>query len=621
MTTPIERIVIRHLSGSKANQIEQLPVGDAREFAIGRDPASKIAFDPVGDSVVSRKHAVIRIEGEGDRLSFKLSDSGSSNGTFLNGERVTGEVELLPEDTIELGGARGPKFTFDVQPRPASFAARTQVIGLSDTAATRVIKTAEIAASTAVNEAATGAAPAEGASGDSAAQKKFGVGQETVQRLIGEERRASRGALTATAAGIGAVLVLGGAILLWQQWKGEERVGGRISDIEKGQEEASAGVEGKVKSITGMTPQEIYDKYKDATAKIYLHWRLYDKTTGKPVYHQTFSIKLNKNESVVLPAYVRLGPNTVVRWLTLDDDYRSNLPIDGAGSGSGFVVGDQGYLLTNKHVAAGWEIPFAAPKRRGVVFEYKGGPDWKRTKGNKGPNLQKFEVIDLDDSAYSDIDDWVPESGGLIFPSKPAIAVPIGGGNIPDPTKADKRTFEGRNDTLETRFPGSRLNINASLVRASTDSDAALIKIDSPQTLSTVELANNDNVTVGEKVVVLGYPAVSVSTFQQLSTQEGGGPVRRRLEEIPEATITDGIVSKLSPGVKQREGVTTYGSTGDVIQLSITATGAGNSGGPVFDSSGNVIGLFTYSRSRGNERVTLAVPIKYGRDLLRPQRE
>ena len=118
MTTPVERIIIRHLSGSKANQIEQLPVGDAREFTIGRDPASKIAFDPVGDSVVSRKHAIIRMTGEGDNVSFKLSDAGSSNGTFLNGERGTGEVELLPEDTIELG-AKGPKFAFDVQPRPA----------------------------------------------------------------------------------------------------------------------------------------------------------------------------------------------------------------------------------------------------------------------------------------------------------------------------------------------------------------------------------------------------------------------------------------------------------------------------------------------------------------------
>lgn len=620
MTTPIERIVIRHLSGSKANQIEQLPVGDTREFAIGRDPASKIAFDPVGDSVVSRKHAVIRIAGENGDVSFKLSDAGSSNGTFLNGERVTGEVELLPEDTIELG-AKGPKFTFDVQPRPASFAARTQVIGVSDTAATRVIKTAEVAASTAINAAATGAAGAEGAGGESSAPKKFGVGQETVQRMLTEERRASRGALMATAAGIAAVLVLGGGILLWQQWKGEERVGGRISDIEKGQEDASAGVEGKVKSITGMSPQEIYDKYKDATAKIYLHWRLYDKTTGKPIYHQTFTVKVNKNESATLPAYVRLGPNTVVRWLTLDDDFRSNVPIDGAGSGSGFVVGEQGYLLTNKHVAAGWEIHFSAPKRLGVLFDYKGGPDWKRTKGYKGPDLAKYELINIDDDAYSDIDDWVPDSGGLIFPSKPALAVPIGGGNIPDPTKADKRTFEGRNDTLETRFPGSRLNINASLVRASSDSDAALIKIDSPQALSTVELASHDAVTVGEKVVVLGYPAVSVSTFQQQSTQEGGGPVRRHFEEIPEATITDGIVSKLSPGVQQKDGVTTYSTTGDVIQLSITATGAGNSGGPVFDATGKVIGLFTYSKSRGNERVTLAVPIKYGRDLLRPQRE
>jgi hypothetical protein len=32
-----------------------------REFTIGGYPASKIAFDPVGDSVVGRKHAVVRI--------------------------------------------------------------------------------------------------------------------------------------------------------------------------------------------------------------------------------------------------------------------------------------------------------------------------------------------------------------------------------------------------------------------------------------------------------------------------------------------------------------------------------------------------------------------------------
>ena len=150
------------------------------------------------------------------------------------------------------------------------------------------------------------------------------------------------------------------------------------------------------------------------------------------------------------------------------------------------------------------------------------------------------------------------------------------------------------------------------------DSDAALIKIDSPQILDKVELADDDTVTIGEKVIVLGYPGISVENVQRQVTVENG-LTRIQNEVIPEATVTDGIVSKLSTGFKEKDGVTLT-SAGERIQLSVLATGAGNSGGPVFNSSGKVIGLFTYSRSRGDARVTLAVPIKFGRDLLRAQR-
>lgn len=181
--------------------IKSLQVGDLREITIGRDQTSRIAFDPVNDGVVSRQHAVIRIEGEGDKLTFKLADLNSSNGTFLNGQRISQDAELLPEDTIELGGAKGPKFTFDVQPRPSNFAARTRVIGIDDSAATRVIRTAQTAVSTAVAEASTQT---------SARPQKSGVGQETVQRLIGEERRSVSRVWGAAAAGLAAFVILGG---------------------------------------------------------------------------------------------------------------------------------------------------------------------------------------------------------------------------------------------------------------------------------------------------------------------------------------------------------------------------------------------------------------------------
>ena len=115
MTESGTRIVIRHLSGSKANQIDQFDLTGLQEITLGRDPNSTVAYDMQRDDEVSRKHAVIRIHNEKDQYYFRLADLNSSNGTMLNDEQVGGECELLPEDVVELGNG-GPKFSFDIQP-------------------------------------------------------------------------------------------------------------------------------------------------------------------------------------------------------------------------------------------------------------------------------------------------------------------------------------------------------------------------------------------------------------------------------------------------------------------------------------------------------------------------
>jgi serine protease Do len=58
--------------------------------------------------------------------------------------------------------------------------------------------------------------------------------------------------------------------------------------------------------------------------------------------------------------------------------------------------------------------------------------------------------------------------------------------------------------------------------------------------------------------------------------------------------------------------VTLFGDVGEVYQMTVTAS-FGNSGGPVFNREGEVIGLFTYVTARESE--TFAVPIKYARGL------
>jgi hypothetical protein len=71
----------------------------AGQTSIGRDPGNGVPL--AMDTTVSRRHAVIAAE-DG---SYVIRDQGSSNGTFVNGARVT-ESPLSPGDEVSIGGTR-----------------------------------------------------------------------------------------------------------------------------------------------------------------------------------------------------------------------------------------------------------------------------------------------------------------------------------------------------------------------------------------------------------------------------------------------------------------------------------------------------------------------------------
>jgi len=623
----IERIVIRHVSGSKANQIEQIPFVNLTEITIGRDPSSNIAFDSPRDDIVSRRHAVIRVI-RGDQISFRLSDLGSSNGTFLNGEPITEEKELLPEDTIGLG-KNGLKFIFDVQPRPANMVSRTRVIDITDPASTRIIKATGItAASTAAQDAVTkGNINVEPALQKFEPPPKPGIGRETVIRMLGEERRSTSRVWISALAGFVAFAALGGGAFYWkhkhdlEEMKNEEAIlASKLDQSTADVEQKAEDAERRRQAERGLTPADIVKQFGNTTAKITRAWRLYDQTTGRPIFHQTISVPVGKRENRTCPAYVNLGEKYgIVRWLTLEDDNRTNIPIGGRASGTGFAVNEQGFMLTNKHVAANWNLAFGqedpatSDKARscGWLYEYTGGPSAKSRK------LRMPQLIDLSDDAFSDLKAWVPATGGIVFMKDLALAIGAER-NVPDPKKGGNRTFFGRNDVLEVRFANSRLSANANLVRSSNDSDAALIKVDTPQRLNTVGIASDDTVRVGETVMALGYPSVAEKMVAISSTIENG-QYRENTDVVPVPFVSEGIVALLSPRERTENGVTVVGSSGEVIQMSINSTGAGNSGGPVFNNEGKVIGIFTYGISSGGANTSGAIPIKYGRDLLSAQ--
>lgn len=123
-----------------------------------------------------------------------------------------------------------------------------------------------------------------------------------------------------------------------------------------------------------------------------------------------------------------------------------------------------------------------------------------------------------------------------------------------------------------------------------------------PERVALPLLEDENKVEVGDAVYALGYPATSDYTEGTVygTTLPGG---------VADVTITSGIISRF----------TTSSSLGDtrLIQHDATING-GNSGGPLIDSRGSVIGINTYKIGGGEntDNSSYSVRIDYIKDVL-----
>ena len=96
-------VVVDHVAGARRGERQALPA-DAR-VRFGRHPECEVAFDAHADLDASSRHAELR---PGER-AWMLVDLGSSNGTFVGGQRVT-EARVDAGRPVEIEfGAGGPR--------------------------------------------------------------------------------------------------------------------------------------------------------------------------------------------------------------------------------------------------------------------------------------------------------------------------------------------------------------------------------------------------------------------------------------------------------------------------------------------------------------------------------
>ena len=111
----------------------------------------------------------------------------------------------------------------------------------------------------------------------------------------------------------------------------------------------------------------------------------------------------------------------------------------------------------------------------------------------------------------------------------------------------------------------------------------------------------------------MGYPAASPAVYGVIKSSDIFNQ-GTQIKVIPDPTVTTTNIGNIIRDSDEKDKDKRVSMIGDVIQLATGSTGAGNSGGPVFDSQGRVIGIFFAGQQA--DAITYAVPIRYGKEFL-----
>ncbi len=269
-------------------------------------------------------------------------------------------------------------------------------------------------------------------------------------------------------------------------------------------------------------------------------------------------------------------------------------------SGSGFFIDGNGNIATNGHIAT------SNPKDLLLLYSVTEAAD-----GNLQPLQYMAQLGGLTDAelnAITDPDTLIDTICNAVYNLPDSV---FGETNnvtnlLVDLSNAEPNVTKLLIDTQNlTSYTGTSNVVHASVIGYNyrqldgiikfRDSDVAIIKTSGTSSnYPDVPLGSLSEISSGSDLLILGYPADA----------DDNGLVNDTSDTV---TLTTGHVSSIRNAL---------GDSRKLIQTD-ASIGHGNSGGPVFDDEGHVVGIATYTASGGTDRSGNATvgTFNYARDI------
>lgn len=240
------------------------------------------------------------------------------------------------------------------------------------------------------------------------------------------------------------------------------------------------------------------------------------------------------------------------------------VPIDEYMTGSGFIVSEDGYILTNSHVISDQQIKqeIVASVAQEAILN---ASFFSASFDQETSEPEKFEEYG------KRVNDYLLKEGNFDFKITLVVL---------DPSSKKENILE----LVADGFPLSVVSVNDNYSK--DNMDVALIKIDQ-KNLPSLPLGQTSEVKIGEKIGVFGFPSTAELNNKNPLT----------------STFSQGVVSAIRDSENKDF---------NLIQTDAKISD-GSSGGPLLNEKGEVVGMITYQSNilegSGGDNFAFALPI------------